>query len=195
MRKLSILELILGALGLLAIFGGFQLDNSLLLYGGFTLLGLFFVVGGVDAILSRELRYSAGRGSREHSMIYYGPPAVLFGLTSLILGLWVAGFGAAGLLGQGAALWAYLLRRPGIALASLGAALISAGAAMMIGRRESRRTTANLLMSLPGRFGGLILALLGAAALLGGLFEMMSPGGFDSYLFSIFRELLPPSMR
>jgi hypothetical protein len=190
MRKLSLIEIILGVAGLLAIFGGFRLDQPLLLYGGFVLLGLTFVVGGVDAILARELRYSSGTGSLARSVIHEGPPAVLLGIASLIAGLWVAGFGAAGLLGRGDALLDTLLRRPGLALVSLGGVLIGVGAAMMLGAREDRRSAASFLMSLPGRFGGLVIAALGAAALLGGLFEMASPPGFDAYLYSIFGDLV-----
>lgn len=195
MRRLSILELILGTLGLLAIFGGFRLNNPLLLSVGFLLFGLTFVIGGIDAILTRELRFSAGEGQRRHTQIHRGIPAVLYGLTSLIAGAWVAAFGAAGMLGQGDALLGYVLRHPGPVLISIGAALMCSGAAMMIGSRESRRKTSDFLMSLPGRFGGLILAVFGAAALLGGLFEIVAPEGFDALLASTFGELVPPSMR
>lgn len=194
MRTLSIVEIILGVSGMLAIGGGLKLDNPLLLYGGFVLFGGMFLVGGIDAVLTRELSWTSRRAPTRR-LRYEGAPAVLFGLTSVIVGLWVSGFGAISLMGLGSAAAESLLRRPGLLLLSLGAALVCAGAASIGGSKDANRSTADLLMSLPSRFGGLIFVLLGAGAVLAGLMEIAAPGTFDAAMFSTFGELLPTTMR
>jgi len=176
-----IIQIILGVLGTLLILGGDRLSMPLLLYAGVVCFGLLGIAIGWEAIITRQIVLGTRlRGTRE---TYAGIPAVLQGIQFNLIGLFLIGVTILVYLNSGREIFLQFVRRPGIPLVVIGTLMLLQALVMFLGYREINEgpgwmVTTNLLFSrmLPG----VILTVIGFAALGLGLFEIAVPAVFDS---------------
>jgi hypothetical protein len=183
------LQVAFPAAGLIALLAGVGQELPLLADAGLIFLGAAGIAaGGVTATLRRVV--VAWPAPRLVIRTFTGPGAAFSGSAVVILGLAAVLAGLAHLVGTSpAAMKALVVSRPGVALAPAGAALLSNGLAFLIGFPEGRDPnlgpTWNALLSIPARLGGLILLLLGGAALALGAWELLAPEAFDRLVASL----------
>lgn len=176
------IQIVLGAAGLLLVFGGDRLSNPLLLNAGIACLGLLAMAVGWEAILGQHIVVGGGRsGSRG---TYVGMPAVFRGIQFNLFGFFLVA--AAALTywnADGRGMFLEMVRRPGLPLIVLGMLVLSQAAITLYGSLEmqqgsQQQVVLNLLLFrlLPGAI--LVLVGLGAVGL--GLFEVLAPEAFDA---------------
>jgi hypothetical protein len=170
--------------------GGHQLDNPTVQFMGFMLFGAGFLVGGLEAILTRNIGFARGMGRRDAS--YGGFGAIAWGIVFVLVGGWMIALGWGMASGTEQALFDHLVRRPGALLLSVSIGLLSFAVAAIVGPLELQEGSrwevlANLVVNrlLPG----LILLVLGLAVLGAGLLEVAAPSTFDD-LGGGFLEML-----
>lgn len=193
------LQVGLTALGGGLVLGGFHLDRPLIMDAGVLVLAAAAVASGSASILTRRLVF-LWPGRRYRLGVWYGAAAILVGLGFVVLGLAVAAGALAHLggmsLGQ---IRDAILERPWRVLTPTGFFMFANGLAMIVGFDRTRRGTSeaadtlvvvepdrgatwDLLMSIPGRLGGLIGAAIGAAVLGIGCYEFLRPQAFDDLI-------------
>ena len=175
------IQVIFFVLGILGALGGDRLSMPILTNVGIACFGLAGMAVGWEAILTRHIKFgNRRRGSME---TYTGIPAILQGIQFNLLGLFFIGVSVLMYFNNGREVFLQFVRRPGIPLAVIGGLMLLQSLAMFLGYREINEgpgwmVTINLLLSrmLPG----VILLLLGLAAVGLGLLEIAAPGVFDS---------------
>jgi hypothetical protein len=177
------LQTVLPGAGLLLLVLGIDRELALALDAGIMLLAAAGVASGAAMAALRRLVVPAPT-RRLVLLTFTGPAAVCSGLALVILGLAAGAVGILHAMGTSAAgLKALVIARPGIALAPAGAAFVSHGLAFIVGFPEGRDPRGgrvwNALLSVPSRLGGLVLVLLGTAALVVGGWELLAPAAFD----------------
>ena len=173
-------------LGLLLLVAGYNFGLPLVMDAGAFVIAASAVVSGLASMLTRRIVFLRNvRGN--HLVVYHGGAAVLIGLGFLVLGI----AGGAGVLVHLGGLSRVeirdaLLERPWRALLPAGMFMLTNGLAMIIGFEEGRDPDRgmlwNLLMSIPSRLGGLIGSVIGAAVLVAGVYELLSPQAFDNFI-------------
>jgi hypothetical protein len=179
MTMLNWMEVSAALLGFLALFAGNRLSMPVLQNGGLALCGAAFLVGGVEAILTRRIAIVLSRRRNEN---YRGLGAILYGIIFLIMGAAMVVLAMILHLDAGQTIFHKLVERPGFGLLAVGTLFLLWAGVALIGSMESRQgpgweVALNLLVSrmLPG----LILVVLGLAILGIGLLEIVAPAGFD----------------
>ena len=174
------IQVVFFVLGILGALGGDRLSMPILTNVGIACFGLAGMAVGWEAILTRHIKFgNRRRGSME---TYTGIPAILQGIQFNLLGLFFIGVSVLMYFNNGREVFLQFVRRPGIPLAVIGGLMLLQSLAMFLGYREINEgpgwmVTINLLLSrmLPG----VILLLLGLAAVGLGLLEIAAPGVFD----------------
>jgi hypothetical protein len=175
------IQIILGLLGILLVFGGDRLSIPFLGYAGIACLGLTSWAIGWEAIITRQI--VIGRRRHGNRQTYTGLPAILQGIQFNLLGLFLIAISFmlyTNLNGRELAL--QMARHPGLALILFGALCLLQAVITLVGPHELQDgprwiVTMNLLISrlLPGTI--LVLIGLGMTGL--GLFEILAPETFD----------------
>jgi hypothetical protein len=175
------IQLILGLLAILFVFGGDKLSMPILSDTGLACFGLAAMAIGWEAIITRQI--VVGRRRHGNRQTYTGISAIFQGIQFNLLGLFLVGiaimmyFNA-----NGRAVFLQMVRRPGLPLIVFGALLLMQAVITLTGSHELREgprwiVIMNLVISrlLPG----IILVLLGVGAVGLGLFETVAPNVFD----------------
>lgn len=188
MHAFTFLQIGLGAAGLLAVWAGQEFSRPPLVALGMVLLAGWLITIGIAAIRRREYQTARMNVNPPYGgpVTFRGTAAVLKGAVFIVLG--VGGFAATSLwaLGMGEAALGYLVRRPGVALLGAGALLAGWGSARILGAVEWRTSSAEFLRTLPERYSGLLMVLLGLGAAAVGLWEILDPTAFDRLMAGIF---------
>lgn len=175
------IQIVLGLLGVLLIFGGEKLSMPMLGYAGIVCLGLASMAIGWEAIITRHMVLGRRRsGNRE---TYTGLPAILQGVQFNLLGLFLIGITIMIFIkADGREVFLQMVRRPGLPLVVFGMLCLMQAVITLTGSHELRQgprwiVIMNLLVSrmLPG----LILVIIGLGATGLGLLESVAPDWFD----------------
>jgi hypothetical protein len=106
----------------------------------------------------------------------------LWALSFTMAGLTLAASGILPLIGAQAAFMAALGRRPGTGLLILALIALPAGAALGVGRRAWLSSWQAFLATLPRRFAGILLLLVGLTLVILGVLETAAPQSFHRLL-------------
>lgn len=187
MRTLTYLQIGLGSAGLLSVWAGHKLSRPSLYGLGIALLAGMMIAMGIAAVRTREHQTARMSVNLPHGgpFTFRGTAAVLKGAVFIVLG--VAGLAAAltWTLGMEQAALHYLARRPGLALLGAGALLAGWGSARVLGAVEWRASPGEFLRTLPERYSGVLMILLGVGAAGIGLWEILDPSAFDRLVSGI----------
>ena len=179
------IQIIMGVIALLLVWGSEKLSMPILGNLGISCLGLTSVAIGWEGIITRRL--VLGRRRSGNRQTYTGLPAVLQGVQFNLMGLFLIGASLMMYLDEhdqfsGRQFFLQFVRRPGLPLLVFGGLLLMQAAIALIGSHEIKQgprwvVIMNLLISrlLPGG----ILVVLGLGALWLGTVEIMSPDTFD----------------
>lgn len=154
---------------------------------GIGLAGAGIALGGLESVMTRRIGF---RMSEDGYQDYDGPPALIVGLMTLLIG--AAIIGGAYLLAQGR--WhstiEALLRRPGPVLIAAGFLFSGVGALFLFnpGGREGLVWT--LLVRTPSVLLGLVLIVGGLVGIVLGAWEHFEPLAFDRFV-----RTMPPPLR
>jgi hypothetical protein len=175
------IQIILGLLGILLVFGGDRLSIPFLGYAGIACLGLTSWAIGWEAIITRHMVI----GIRRHGNVqtYTGLPAILQGIQFNLLGLFLIVVSITLYTNlNGRELVLQMARHPGLPLILFGALCLMQAVITLIGFHELQAgprwiVIMNLLISrlLPG----IILVVIGLGMIGLGLFEIAAPETFD----------------
>ena len=175
------IQIVLGLLGILLVFGGDRLSIPFLGYAGIACLGLTSWAIGWEAIITRQI--VIGRRRHGNRQTYTGLPAILQGIQFNLLGLFLIAISImlyTNMNGRELAL--QMARHPGLPLILFGALCLMQAVITLIGSHELQDgprwiVIMNLLISrlLPG----IILVVIGFGMTGLGLFEILAPETFD----------------
>lgn len=178
---------LVGVAGVLILIFAHRTGRPHLIGPGLILFSAGILAAGVNEILRR---YSVERNPEtDRRNIFVGTPAVLLGITTVIGGLATGVIGLAFTLGAQERLYRYLLQRPCPALLAVGLAVLTTGAAGVLGAREWRGSARRVVANFPKRIGGAVLVLLGLVLTSAGIFELASPAGFDAAIDGVLAPL------
>lgn len=174
-------QLIFILLGIGLFFAGDKLAMPLLENAGIACFGVACIVVGWEGIITRRLLI----GSRRHGSrrLYTGVAAMLQGVQFNLIGLFLIGI--AFLLQtqvDSRALGEQFARHPGIPLMVLGMICLLQAAIAFVGSPASPQNSRFVLLLdlvLARLLPGIILAVLGIAAMGFGFFEIVAPNAFD----------------
>jgi hypothetical protein len=168
---------------------GTQRPESPLTVIGLGLIGIGISLLGLEAIVTREAIFTYEESNAQET--YTGFSAVTWGVCFVLIGLGVTGGVIVHMSGAGAAAVDHLGRHPGWALVYAGAIVITFAIPGVIGSHEERQSNLALLGSVPGRIFALLLTTTAALIVLAGIYELVSPTGFDSAMQQIWIMLHP----
>lgn len=174
-------QLILGIMAILLVFGGDKLSMPLIRNAGLAFFGLTAMAIGWEAIITQHVKFGSRRkGTRQ---TYTGLPAILHGVQFNLLGLFLIVIAIMIYFNvNGRAVFLQMVRRPGLPLIVFGMLFLIQAVIMLTGSRELKQgergiVILNLMVSrlLPGS----ILVVLGMGAMWLGVFEIIAPDTFD----------------
>jgi len=174
------IQIVLGVLSLLLVFGGDRLSIPSLSDAGIACLGLTSIVIGWEAIIRRRIVI----GRRRHGIrqTYTGIAAMLQGVEFNLLGLFLIAI-AIMLYGNTNAreLGVQMARHPGLPLIVFGMLCLVHSVITFIGPLDSQEGSRwTLMIGWLARFlPGIILVVLGLGLMGLGLFEIVAPQAFD----------------
>jgi hypothetical protein len=175
-RALFVLEFVLIAVGVPLAGVAYVNGRHALANVGFLVLGAGAMIGGLETMITRRIHMTPEHG---HGHLYQGLAAGGVGLSFVALGFGLALFGYTGAAGAERAFFALLLRRPGLVLLPVGLFLFGGGLAVVIGATQGRRSGLLRVIAILDRAPGVVLLLMGTAALAVGALELLSPALFD----------------
>lgn len=186
MRFLAFFEYTAVFIGVIAMIAGqfFALPKGF--YLGVFLIGAGIALGGFESVWTRRMCF---RTSEEQYEAYGGTPAMIVGLSALIIGLGL--IATAYLLNAG--LWYstvhYLMRRPAPVLVAGGLLLIGVGVLMMLNPRGRRGVWRALLVRIPRGMLGFVVLMAGLGSVGLGVWEWLEPLAFDRFTRSLPQSL------
>lgn len=177
----TIVQITLGALGLLLVLGGNWLSMPVLMAGGGVCFGLTAMVIGWEAIVKRQI--VLGMRSRGTAETYSGLAAMLQGVQFNVVGLGLIGLTVMAYLNTGGEWVQRVVRRPGPMLVLFGALCLMQAAIALLGAQEYKEGPRwNVLMNLlvSRLLPGLILLVIGVGVTGLGVLEITAPDRFDA---------------
>jgi hypothetical protein len=168
---------------------GTQYPESPLQLIGLGLTGVGIVILGADSIITRRASFDDSETNTSEN--YTGFSAVLWGACFVLVGLALTGVAIVFALGQSEAVTAYLSQHPGPALLYGGAIVLTMSIPGIIGSHEVNRSKLAILGSVPGRLFALLFTLVAGGVMLAGIYELLSPAGFDEVMQQIQLALNP----
>jgi len=176
-------QIVLGLLGVLLIFGAEKLSIPTLGYAGMVCFGLTSMAIGWEAIITRRLVLgSRRRGSRQ---TYTGLPAILQGIQFNLLGIFFLGVSGFIYLNNdsiGRDIFLQFVRRPGLPLVVIGLLFLMQAGIVILGFQELNegpRWIVVMNLAISRLLPGIILVVLGLGAMGLGLLDMVAPALFD----------------
>jgi len=176
-------QIVLGLLGVLLIFGAEKLSIPTLGYAGMACFGLTSMAIGWEAIITRRLVLgSRRRGSRQ---TYTGLPAILQGIQFNLLGIFFLGVSGFIYLNNdsiGRDIFLQFVRRPGLPLVVIGLLFLMQAGIVILGFQELNegpRWIVVMNLAISRLLPGIILVVLGLGAMGLGLLDMVAPALFD----------------
>jgi hypothetical protein len=194
-NRLGLFQVILVASGILLAVGASLLSLSPVIGIGVTIAGLGIMVGGVSDVLTRWASLSDS-GLESASPFYQyesyrGLMAVASGVFRVLLQGLIVVEGLAYTLGLEKQLLTYLKELPGIVLLGAGLLMTAYGLISVIETTESapHRSPGRFLLSVPEYLVGIVLFVLGIAAITAGGLEVLAPRTFDRLLHQLTQIL------
>ncbi|HET9908236.1 MAG TPA: hypothetical protein VFQ23_16410 [Anaerolineales bacterium] len=176
----STIQIVFVVLGLLLAYGGDRLSMPILFYGGMACFGLAAMAIGAEGIFTQ--RIVLGRRRRRTTTTYTGIPAVLQGVQFSLIGLFFIAISGLLYLNIGRDIFVQFVRRPGFPLVILGSACLLQAVIAIMGSHEIKqgpRWVVILSLFTARLYPGLLLIVIGLAAIGAGLFEIAAPAAFD----------------
>ncbi|KAA3645039.1 MAG: hypothetical protein DWQ07_16745 [Chloroflexi bacterium] len=171
---------ILTLVGIAAVYGGWRWTTLWLFSSGIVLVGIGMALLGIETLYAPELPERQPSDDETDKKHNFGN--IVWGSWFVFIGVAIVLFGLAFLLGLGDSMLSFFQERPGIPIIITALSLVAYGLPSVFGVR--RRVTS--LLDLTTRMPGLVLAatalVLGLVAFALGIFEIISPSGFDSLL-------------
>lgn len=186
----SIIQIAFVALGLLLVFGGNELSMPILIYAGMGCLGLAMMVIGWEGIITRRIVLRRRRGS--YRATYTGVPAIFQGVQFNFLGLFLIGAALMMYFNNGREIFLQMVRRPGLMLVLLGGLALLQAAINFAGVWRMRQGSQGFFTSAlvaAGMLPVLILAVIGLALGVLGVYETVAPARFDEMGGALFEQL------
>jgi hypothetical protein len=175
--------LVLAVVAFLSVFLGQKMDIPFLTTAGICCLGAVSVWIGIVVMLTRRIVLPS-RYDRRANETYVGIAAIAQGIQLVLLGVFLAVVAVLAHFDLGAPLFRLLIRRPGALLLACGVFILAAAVIVSVGYAEQKETTrfAYILDLLSSRLlGGVILVVIGVAAIGLGLLEVFAPDLFDAW--------------
>ena len=176
----SIVQIGLAVVAISLAVAGDKLSIPILLYAGISLLGLTAIVVGMEAMITRRIVIYR---SRRYSETYLGIAAYAQGVQFSLIGIFFIGTSIAAYLDNGRDIFLHLVQRPWSVLVVFGVFCLMQ-AVIAIGGSVEQKQGSRFAVTLDLLFGrllpGIILIVIGLAALGLGLFEFVAPAQFDA---------------
>ena len=190
MRITAFIEYGLLVIGILGIVGGkiFGIPKGIEL--GIALIGVGFVVAGLEAILSRQMSMRFSDYGWDDWM---GTPSVIVGLMQLLIGLAVLGSAYAMNFGLWTRVLNFLSARPGPLLAGIGLLVLGLGLIIVIMADRYGGKVRFVLVGLPRIIFGIAVLASGTAMLAAGAWEWFHHPSFERFAESTAQTLKLPS--
>jgi len=189
--------LVLAGLGFGLLLLGGKMGYSLLTAAGFCCLAAASVWIGVETMITRRI-VATSRYDRRANETYVGIAAIAQGIQLVLLGVFLATIAILFQLDLGAPLVRHFVRRPGGLLLLFGFAALTTAIIVGVGYVEQKEAPrfAYILDLLTSRLlGGVLLTVIGLAAVGLGLLEVFAPALFDTlgggYLEAIYGSRAP----
>ena len=194
-NKLGLFQVILVASGILLAAGASLLSLSPVIGIGVAIAGLGIMMGGVSDVLTRWASLSdssleSASPSYQYES-YRGLVAVASGVFRVLLQGLIVVEGLAYTLGLEKHLLTYLKELPGIVLLGAGLPMTAYGLLSVIETTQPapHRSPGRFLLSVPERLVGIVLFVLGIAAIAAGGLEVLDPRTFDRLLHQLTQTL------
>ena len=189
MRLLALLEYAAVVIGVIAVIAGQYFGLPKGVHLGLATIGAGIALGGLEGLFTRSMPFRASDDAHE---AYAGTPAMIVGLTALLVG--AALIGSAYLLsdGQWHATVQYLKGRPAPILIAAGILLAGIGTLMMLNPHGRRGLAWLLLLYFPRSLIGLALVAAGLAAVGLGAWERLDPAAFDRFVGTLPKDFRGP---
>lgn len=181
MNPWTVLQLSTAAIAVISLIGGEKLSLPILTTAGIAILGVTAILVGLEGIIKRRIVLGS-RYNRYGVETYLGLAATAQGMLFLFLGAFFVAVAVVAYLNTGRSLFLYFVRNPGLPLLIFGVGCFLAATVAIFGSVEQKQGAKWIILLdlLTSRLlPGLILILLGLAATLLGLFEIVAPHAFD----------------
>lgn len=176
--KLGTPAWVLTLVGIAAVYSGWRWTTLWVFSSGIIVVGIGMALLGVETLYAPELPERQPIDDKSEKRRKFGN--TVWGAWFVFIGVAIMFFGLAFLLGVGDQMLAFFQERPGIPIIMTALSLVAYGLPSVFGAR--RRVTS--LVDLTARMPGLVLAatalVLGLVAFALGVFEIISPSGFDN---------------
>ena len=190
MRISAFIEYSAIAVGVLAILAGKYLALPKGIELGGCLIGVGFVLAGLEAVFTRQMSLRFSDYGWDDWM---GMPAVIVGMMELLVGLALVGFAYAQNAGQWLTLVNFLSSRPGPVLAAVGLLLSGFGLVVVIMADRFGGKLRFIFVGGPQIVVGAAIIIFGAAMISGGTWEWFHHPSFERFTDSAAKKLgLPP---
>ncbi|MBN1121106.1 MAG: hypothetical protein JXJ17_08510 [Anaerolineae bacterium] len=190
-KQLSTLELILVIGGIVIMAAGWRLSILLVLNIGLLIVGLGLIVGAAGTIVERRVSFSDSEVGRTDS--YSGVGAIAWGVVFGLLGVGIVTLGIVRLIGAGGYVTFCIRERPGIGLILGGLLLAIFGFPSLIGSHEEGGDFLRFWGSVPRRIFGVLIVVVGLAAIALGVIEIARPDVFNGWYAAVKAWFAVPS--
>lgn len=151
---------------------------------GLGLTGVGIVIFGADSIITRRASFDDTETNVSEN--YSGFSAVMWGVCFVLVGLALTGGAIVFGIKQDETVTTYLGQHPGPALIYIGVLVVAMSIPGIIGSHEVNRSKLAILGSVPGRLFAMLITTSAALVVLAGIYELISPSGFDSAMHQIW---------
>ncbi len=182
-KTLSTIELIAVIGGIVIMAAGWKLSVLLFLNIGLLIVGVGLIAGAVGTIIERRVSFSDSEQSKTDTTSGIGAAAwgVFFGL----LGVGIIALGVIRLMGVGGYVTFCIRERPGIGLILGGLLLAVFGFPSVTGSHEEGGDFLRFLGSVPRRIFGVLIVVVGLAAIALGVVEIARPDVFNGWYAAV----------
>lgn len=193
MRITAFIEYCAIAVGILSILAGKFLALPKGVELGGCLIGIGFVLAGLEALFTRQMSLRFSDYGWDDWM---GMPSIIVGLMELVVGLALIGIAYAQNAGQWLTLLNFLSSRPGPVLAVTGLLLLGLGLVVVVMADRYGGKLRFIFVGGPQIITGVVITILGVALVSGGAWEWFHHPSFERFATSTAKKLnLPPPSR
>jgi len=193
MRITAFIEYCAIAIGIIAILAGRYMALSKGVELGGALIGIGFVLAGLEAFFTRQMSLRFSDYGWDDWM---GAPSITVGVMQLLVGLALIGCAYAQNAGQWLTVVNFLSSRPGPILAAAGLLLLGLGLIVVIMADRYGGKLRFIFVGGPQIMTGIAVLILGVALISGGAWEWFHHPSFERFAESSAKKLkLPPPGR